>query len=117
MKLGLAFVRANLTRENLRFARQCGVTPVVVHYTQYDQDQDKLPERFKGAWGLTRADEPIGTYEELRDLRQRINDEGLTLEALENFNPGFWYDILLDGPRKREQLRMTASSRPIIRPA
>ena len=104
MKLGLAFVRNNLTRDNLRFARQCGVTHIVVHYTNYNQDQAALPERFQGAWGLTSASEPIWTYDELRALRQMINDEGLELEALENFSPGFWYDILLDGPRKREQI-------------
>jgi mannonate dehydratase len=33
-----------------------------------------------------------------------VNDAGLELEALENFNPAFWYDILLDGPRKSEQM-------------
>jgi mannonate dehydratase len=103
MKLGLAFVRNNLTRDNLRFARQCGVTHIVVHYADYYLDHDKLPERFKGAYGFTSPTEPIWTYEELRDLRQMINDEGLALEALENFNPGFWHDVLLDGPRKREQ--------------
>jgi len=102
MKLGLAFVRSNLSRDNLRFARQCGVTHIVVHYADYYHDHDRLPERFQGAYGFTGSD-PIWTYEELRDLRQMINDEGLELEALENFNPGFWFDILLDGPRKREQ--------------
>ena len=102
MKLGLAFTRSNLTRDNLRFARQVGVTHVVVHYADYYHDRDKLTERFKGAYGFT-GDAPIWTYEELRALRQMVNDEGLELEALENFNPGFWYDILRDGPRKREQ--------------
>jgi mannonate dehydratase len=33
-----------------------------------------------------------------------INDEGLELEAIENFLPVFWSDILLDGPRKHEQM-------------
>ena len=102
MKLGLAFVRNNLNRENLRFARQVGVTHVVVHYANYYQDHDKVPERFKGAYGFT-DNGPVWSYEELRDLRQTINGEGMELEALENFNPGFWTDILLDGPRKREQ--------------
>src|SRR5258706_13571204 len=102
MKLGLAFVRSNLTRDNLRFARQVGVTHVVVHYADYNRDHDKLPDKFKGAYGFT-GNESIWTYEELRDLRQMVNDEGLELEALENFNPGFWTDILLNGPRKREQ--------------
>ncbi|MEP7356607.1 MAG: mannonate dehydratase [Anaerolineales bacterium] len=103
MKLGLAFSRSNLSRDNLKFARQCGVTHIVVHYTFYENEQDKLPERFKGAYGFTREPQ-IWSYEELRDLRQMINDEGMELEALENFNPGFWYDVILDGPRKAEQM-------------
>jgi mannonate dehydratase len=103
MKLGLAFVRSNLTPDNLRFARQCGVTHVVVHFTEYGKDKDKLAEKFKGAWGIT-SDKPVWTYEELRDLRKMINDEGLELEALENFDPAFWTDVLLDGPRKEQQM-------------
>ena len=37
-------------------------------------------------------------------LRKKVNAEGLELAALENFDPGHWYDVLLDGPRKQEQL-------------
>jgi mannonate dehydratase len=103
MKLGLALVGAGVNRDNLRFARQAGVTHIVVHYTNYERDKDKLPERFKGAYGYT-GDAPLWTYEELRDLRALVNSEGLELEALENFNPGFWSDVLLDGPRKPAQM-------------
>jgi mannonate dehydratase len=46
----------------------------------------------------------LWTYEQLRDLRAAINAEGLELAALENFDPSHWYDVLLDGPRKKEQL-------------
>src|SRR5207248_8685758 len=46
----------------------------------------------------------LWTYEELRDLRAAVNAEGLELEAIENFDPSHWYDILLDGRRKKEQL-------------
>jgi mannonate dehydratase len=37
-------------------------------------------------------------------LRREINAEGLELEAIENFDPAHWHDVLLDGPRKREHL-------------
>ncbi len=30
--------------------------------------------------------------------------EGLELYAIENFDASQWYDILLDGPRKEEQM-------------
>ena len=103
MKLGLAFSRSTLSVDNLRFARQAGVTHIVVHYTDYEKDKAKLPAHFQGAYGFT-GDEALWTYEELRDLRQMINDEGMELEALENFNPGFWSDVLLDGPRKEAQI-------------
>lgn len=52
MKLGLAFVRSTATPDNLRFARQAGVTHVVVHFTDYEQDHDKLPAHFQGAYGF-----------------------------------------------------------------
>ena len=45
-----------------------------------------------------------GRLEELTSLRREINDAGLELEAIENFDPAHWYDVLLDGPRKRQHL-------------
>ena len=58
------------------------------------------------------AQRPTGTdgqpalwsYEELRDLRAAINAEGLELYAIENFEPGHWSDVLLDGPRRDTQI-------------
>lgn len=29
---------------------------------------------------------------------------GLTVEGIENFSPADWYDVLLDGPRRAEQM-------------
>ena len=37
-------------------------------------------------------------------LRQEIKAAGLELEAIENFDPAHWHDILLDGPKKRQQM-------------
>ncbi|MER3406646.1 MAG: D-mannonate dehydratase, partial [Chloroflexota bacterium] len=47
---------------------------------------------------------PLWSYEELRDLKAMVNAEGLELEAIENFEPAHWHDILLDGPRQAEQM-------------
>jgi mannonate dehydratase len=33
-----------------------------------------------------------------------VNAAGLVLEAIENFDPAHWHDVLLDGPKKREQM-------------
>jgi len=37
-------------------------------------------------------------------LQKAVRAEGLEIAAIENFDPGLWYDILLDGPRRQEQL-------------
>ena len=103
MKLGLGLYRHMLNRDNFRFAKQAGATHIVAHLSDYF-GPGKLStasgdEVFGRAAGSTHW-----TYDELRALRQEINEEGLELAALENFDPGHWYDVLLDGPRKQEQL-------------
>jgi mannonate dehydratase len=37
-------------------------------------------------------------------MRGEIQAEGLELEAIENFDPAHWHDVLLDGPKKRAHL-------------
>lgn len=103
MKLGYALSGTGITRDNLQFARQAGVTHIVLHLTDYGYKRDELPERFKGAFGFT-GTPSVWDYEYLSSIKKMVNDEGLILEALENFQPYFWYDILLDGPRKHEQI-------------
>ena len=39
-----------------------------------------------------------------RRSKQAINRHGLEWEAIENFNPLHWHDVLLDGPKKAQQL-------------
>ena len=103
MKLGLGLHRNMATPENFRFARQAGCTHLVVQYV--DRFKGKpLPGTDETCFGMTRAGGNLWSERELADLKKAVNDEGLKLEALENFDPSFWYDVLLDGPRKREQL-------------
>ncbi|MBZ0295340.1 MAG: mannonate dehydratase [Anaerolineae bacterium] len=105
MKLGLGLYRSMLTRENFQFARQAGATHLVVHLVDYFRDADSLSTSSGGdTWGITRNQDKLWTYEELRDLKAAINDAGLEWEAIENFDPSHWHDILLDGPRKAEQM-------------
>jgi len=40
----------------------------------------------------------------LIQLPKNVEAEGLQLEAIENFDPAHWHDVLLDGPKKRQQL-------------
>lgn len=103
MKLGLGLYRHMLNRDNYRFARQAGATHIVAHLTDYFGPGNLSTASGDDDWGRA-ASSAYWTYDELRALRQAINDEGLELAALENFDPGHWHDVLLDGPRKQEQL-------------
>ena len=53
-----------------------------------------------------------GRLEELVALRRSIEAEGLVLEAVENFDPAHWHDVLFDGPRARWHIE---NCRTIIR--
>ncbi|NBQ60970.1 MAG: D-mannonate dehydratase, partial [Proteobacteria bacterium] len=111
MKLGLGLYAHNLTDENFRFARQAGATHIVAHLADYRNFvtgtiQGPETTRIPGP-----ANEPW-TLEELKALRASINGAGLELAALENFDPHHWSDVLLDGPRKAEQM---AGLKTIIR--
>ncbi len=105
MKVGLGLYREMLNDANFRFAAQAGATHVVAHLTNYFAG--KSPTLGRGAegtgWGDCR-DDTLWTYAELADLVERAGRFGLAIAALENFSPKFWSDILLDGPKKRDQV-------------
>lgn len=109
MKLGLGLYRHMLTRENFQFARQAGATHVVAHLVDYfkgggHSDSDNQPVGSHQGWGRAGDPDHLWTFEELASLRQAVEAEGLKLEAIENFDPAHWHDVLLDGPRKRQQI-------------
>ena len=109
MKLGLGLYRHQLDAAHYRFARQCGCTHLVVHLVDYfrssrsNQPGDQ-PVGDDSGWGLAGDPDRLWSYEELAALRRDINAAGLELEAIENFDPAHWHDVLLDGPRKSQQL-------------
>ena len=109
MKLGLGLYRHMLTRENFQFARQAGATHLVVHLVDYfkggaDNPRDNQPTGTDQGWGLAGDPNHLWTLEELMSLRKSVEAEGLKLEAIENLDPAHWHDILLDGPKRREQI-------------
>src|SRR5688572_2492459 len=109
MKLGLGLYRHMLTRENYQFARQAGATHIVAHLVDYfrggvKNPSDNQPTGADQGWGLAGDPDNLWTVDELTTLRHDVEAAGLTLEAIENFDPAHWHDVLLDGPRKREQL-------------
>jgi mannonate dehydratase len=106
MKLGLGLYRHMLTPANFQFARQAGATHVVAHLVDYfrggDPDSHDQPTGTDTGWGRAGDPNQLWTLEELKTLRRDVNAAGLELEAIENFDPAHWHDILLDGPRKRQ---------------
>jgi mannonate dehydratase len=106
MKLGLGLYRGLLTGDNFRFAQQAGATHLVVHLVDYFKGAN--PTLASGGpnlgWGITTNQGKLWQYEELLGLKRSIEEHGLVWEAIENFDPAHWSDILLDGPRKREQM-------------
>jgi mannonate dehydratase len=108
MKLGLGLYRHQLDAEHFRFAQQCGCTHLVVHLVDYFRSARNKPgDQPVGddsGWGLAGDPNQLWTYEELAALKREINAAGLQLEAIENFDPAHWHDVLLDGPKKTQQL-------------
>jgi mannonate dehydratase len=109
MKLGLGLYRHMLTRENFQFARQAGATHIVAHLVDYfkggaKNPRDNQPTGTEQGWGLAGDPNQLWTLDELVALRKQVNDAGLELEAIENFDPAHWHDVLLDGPKRTEQI-------------
>jgi len=110
MKLGLGLYRHMLTRDNFRFARQAGATHIVAHLVDYfkgggHSPRDNQPTGTEHGWGLAGDSERLWSLEELQDLRRSVEEEGLKLEAIENFDPAHWHDVLLDGPKRSAQIQ------------
>jgi mannonate dehydratase len=113
MELGIGLYRHMLTAENFRFCRQIGCTQIVAHLVDYFRRPDAAAGgarsnqpvgRTEGGWGVAEKGARPWTAEQLTSLRVSVEAEGLKLHAIENFDPGFWYDVLLDGPRRAEQM-------------
>jgi mannonate dehydratase len=109
MKLGLGLYRHMLTPENFQFARQTGATHIVAHLVDYfrgsaREGHDDQPTGTDRGWGLAGDPDKLWSLEELVALRARVEAAGLTLEAIENFDPAHWHDVLLDGPKRVQHI-------------
>lgn len=98
-----------LTRENFLFARQAGATHIVAHLVDYfrgapSKGRDDQPTGTDLGWGLAGDPHQLWTLEELVALRRDVEAAGLKLEAIENFDPAHWHDILLDGPKRAQHI-------------
>ncbi|MCG8480817.1 MAG: hypothetical protein MI724_17115, partial [Spirochaetales bacterium] len=109
VKLGFGLYAHQLTDEGFAFARQCGATHLVVHLVDYFNGiektrRDDQPVGGTGGWGVAGKNRALWTPRALKELVARAAAYGLTIEAVENFDPVDWYDVLLAGPQRDEQL-------------
>jgi mannonate dehydratase len=104
--LGLGLYKSLLNDHNFRFARQCGATHIVVQLVDYVKggDNPSLTQNYLGGWGATHTEGKLWQLDELLAIKKQMESHGLTWAAIENFDPAHWYDILLDGPKKRRQM-------------
>ncbi len=109
MKLGLGLYRHQLNGEHFRFARQCGATHLIIHWVDYfrssrsNQPGDQ-PLGDDAGWGLAGDPEKLWDETELAAVKTEAGRHGLKIEAIENFDPAHWHDVLLDGSKKAQQL-------------
>jgi mannonate dehydratase len=99
-----------LNAGHYQFARQCGATHVVIHLVDYfgtarnNKQHTNQPVGGSDGWGNAGTDHSIWSADNLRRIKKDINAHGLELDAIENFDPAMWSDILLDGPAKKKQM-------------
>ena len=104
MRLGMGLYKESFTDDNLSFVQQAGCTDLVIHLTDYFKGINPSISRGElDGWGNCEHS-PLWTEEELNYYVETAKKYNLNIEAIENFNPFFYYDILLDGPKKKEQI-------------
>lgn len=109
MKLGFGLYRHMLTRENFSFARQAGATHIVVHLVDYfhhgaQNPLNNQPTGGQEGWGHAGDPDHLWTVGELLSIKRQIEEAGLVWEAVENFDPAHWHDVLLDGPKRPQHI-------------
>ena len=110
MKIGLGLYRHMLSRDYYDFARQAGCTHIVIHLVDYFKQSATNPRNNQPTggkyepWGVAGDPDKLWTADELLKIRREIEDAGLTLFAIENIDPAFWHDVLLDGPKRPQHI-------------
>ncbi len=101
-----------LNESTMRFARQCGATHAVIHLVDYTGGRparsDSQPVGNARGWGWAGLTTELWGYDSLCRIRDELQQHGLVFEAIENFDPTFWYDVLLDGPERSAQIERLA---------
>lgn len=107
LRVGLSLHGASLSEQGARFAAQLGVRDVVVHLTNYTRNADGSSYLAGGVGPINGEciDAPLWSYDHMAGMVAMLARHGLNVAAMENISPNFWSDILLDGPRKLEQMQ------------
>ncbi|WP_223552305.1 mannonate dehydratase [Aestuariivivens sp. NBU2969] len=111
MKLGFGLYKHMLNDAHYRFAKQCGATHIIIHLVDYfgheknNKENANQPIGQQEGWG-TAGDGKLWSLEYLLKIKKEINNHGLELEGIENFDPAMWHDVLLDGPKKEAQIEL-----------
>jgi mannonate dehydratase len=105
-KLGLGLYKSLLNKNNFDFAQQAGATHLVVQLVDYVKggSNPTLSQNYLNGWGVTQNQGKLWEYDDLKRLKSEIESHGLTWEAIENFDPSHWFDILLNGPKRDAQM-------------
>ena len=110
IKVGFGFYHHMLNSGTMQFARQCGATHAVVHLVDYhsasgrESRNDNQPVGDGGGWGAAGVTAHEWTLENLLRIKRELASHGLEFFAIENFDPVFWHDVLLNGPKRDEQI-------------
>lgn len=108
MKVGLGLYRSMLDERHYRYAQQLGVTHVVAHCEDYFSANPKLAEAAhdasltSGSWGVSKGND--WTEQTFANLIADLARFDLKLAAIENFAVRHWHDVLLDGPKRDDQI-------------
>lgn len=106
MKLGIGLYRHMLKAEYFQFARQCGCTHLIVHLANYYEDNDQIVAATDAVtnYGNSIVQDPIWELDSLLELKNEAAKYDLKIYGIENFSPADWYDVLLGGPKRDEQI-------------
>ena len=86
MKLGIGFGQAALTEENLQYAKQLGVTHVIIHGPRF-------------------GEQGVLEFIELLRTRKFIESHGLAVAGIENLPADHWDKVLQGAPGRDEQIK------------
>lgn len=89
------------TEERLRFVKQLGVDDVLLNMYQYDDpDYEHMPDDER----MVLSEDGVWSAENLTALRERIEDAGLRLNAIENVPTSFYDEVMLNTSGRDEQM-------------